>query len=75
MNNTIKDLRKVCGLTQAEASQITDIPLRTYINYENDPSKEGSIKYNHIIQKLQEYSLVDETHNKSDAEARPFCYA
>ena len=62
MNNTLKDLRKVCSLTQAEASQITDIPLRTYINYENDPSKAGSIKYNYIIQKLQEFSLVDETH-------------
>ena len=62
MNNTLKDIRKNCGLTQAEASQITYIPLRTYINYENDPSKAGSIKYNYIIQKLQEYSLVDETH-------------
>ena len=45
MNNTLKELRKKCGLTQAEASQITDIPLRTYINYENDSSKAGSIKY------------------------------
>ena len=62
MNNTLKELRKESGLTQAEASQITDIPLRTYINYENDPSKAGSIKYNYIIQKLQEFSLVDETH-------------
>jgi len=62
MNSTLKDLRKECGLTQAEASQITDIPLRTYVNYENDPSKEGSIKYNYIIQKLQEYCYVDETH-------------
>ncbi len=62
MNNTLKDLREECGLTQAEASQITDIPLRTYVNYENDPSKEGSIKYNYIIQKLQEYSFVDEAH-------------
>ena len=62
MNNTLKKLRKECGLTQAGAAQITDIPLRTYINYENDPSKAGSIKYNYIIQKLQEYSLLDETH-------------
>ena len=62
MNNTLKKLRKECGLTQAAAAQITEIPLRTYINYENDPSKAGSIKYNYIIQKLQEYSLLDETH-------------
>ena len=45
MENTIKQMRKRCGLTQIEASQITDIPLRTYINYENDPSKAGTIKW------------------------------
>jgi predicted nucleotidyltransferase/DNA-binding XRE family transcriptional regulator len=62
MDITVKEIRKKCGLTQAEASQITDVPLRTYINYENDPSKAGSIKYNYILQKLQEYGLVDESH-------------
>ena len=62
METTVKEIRKKCGLTQAEASLITDIPLRTYINYENDPSKSGSIKYNYILRKLQEYGLIDETH-------------
>lgn len=62
MDITVKEIRKKCGLTQAEASQITDVPLRTYINYENDPSKAGSIKYNYILQKLQKYGLVDESH-------------
>lgn len=30
--------------------------------YENDPSRKGTIKYNYILQKLEEYSLVDEDH-------------
>ena len=62
MDITVKEIRKKCGLTQAEAYKITDVPLRTYINYENDPSKAGSIKYNYILQKLQKYGLVDESH-------------
>ena len=68
MNNTLKDLRRECGLTQAEASQITDIPLRTYINYENDPSKVGSLKYNYILDKLNELYPVDEDHGILDHE-------
>lgn len=68
MEMTIKQLRKECGLTQAEASQITGIPLRTYNNYENDPAKEGNIKYNYIIRKLQEYSFVDESHGILEIE-------
>lgn len=62
MDKSIKELRKECGLTQTAASQITGIPLRTYINYENDPAKAGSIKYNYIIQKLREYCFIDESH-------------
>ena len=62
METTIKELRTACGLTQAETSALTDIPLRTYKMYENDPSKKGTIKYNYILQKLEEYSLVDENH-------------
>ena len=62
MENNIKELRKKCGLTQADASHVTGVPLRTFNNYENDPSKIGSIKYNYIIQRLEEYGLVDESH-------------
>ena len=38
------------------------IPLRTYINYENDIRKEGSIKYKYILDNLSKYGYVDE-HN------------
>ncbi len=59
---TIKELRKEKGLTQAQASQLTAVPLRTFKIYENDSGKVGSIKYEHIINVLSEYGRVDETH-------------
>ena len=62
MSNIIKELRKSGGLTQTEASQITGIPLRTFKEYENNPDKSNSIKYDYIIQKLEKYLLIDETH-------------
>ena len=62
MDKTIKQLRMQCGLTQSEASDLTGIPLRTYKTYENDASKIGSIKYNYILQKLEEYGRIDESH-------------
>lgn len=62
MDYSIRELRNQNSLTQAEASQLTGIPLRTYKNYENDPNKRGSIKYEYILQKLKEYGYVDETH-------------
>ena len=58
----LKELRKRKGLTQAQASSIVDIPLRTYKLYENDPAKEGSIKYNYIAEKLSQYGHIDEEH-------------
>ena len=62
MDITIKELRKRYDLPQSDASVLTGIPLRTYKVYENDASKEGSIKYNYIVQKLEEYGRVDESH-------------
>lgn len=59
---SIKELRKSLDLTQKDASKIVNVPLRTYINYENDGAKENTIKYKYIKEKLEEYGLVDETH-------------
>lgn len=59
---SIRDLRKSLNLTQKEASQLLKIPLRTYLNYENDEQKIGSIKYLYIKEKLEEYGLIDEEH-------------
>ena len=59
---TLKDLRKAKKLTQATCAKYLGIPLRTYQNYETDLSKVGSIKYNFMLQKLEQYGFVDETH-------------
>ncbi len=59
---SIKELRKSLDLTQKEASNLINIPLRTYVNYENNESKKGSIKYLYIIEILEKYGLIDEEH-------------
>lgn len=57
---TLRELRKNKGITQKEAANFVDIPLRTYVNYENDPSKQASIKYKYMMEKLYAYGYVDE---------------
>ena len=59
---TLKELRKLHKLSQAECAQYLGIPRRTYQNYETDPSKATSFKYLYMVQKLQQYGLVDESH-------------
>ncbi len=59
---SLKDLRKSLDLTQKQVSELVNIPLRTYINYENDESKKDSIKYLYIKEKLEEHGYIDETH-------------
>ena len=58
----LKELRKQKKLTQTACANYLGIPLRTYQNYETDPSKQNSIKYAFMLQKLQLYGFVDETH-------------
>ena len=62
MERSIKELRKSARLTQAEMASLAGIPLRTYVNYENDPKKKGSIKYQYIIHLLEQLTFIDETH-------------
>ena len=64
----IKELRKSLDLTQKEVSELVNIPLRTYINYENDESKKNSIKYLYIKEKLEAYGYIDETHGMLSIE-------
>lgn len=59
---TLKELRKQKKLTQIECAKYLGIPIRTYQNYENDVTKADSMKYTFMVQKLQEYGFVDETH-------------
>ena len=58
----LKELRKSKNITQTQASQFVDIPLRTYKNYENDLRKVNTIKYNYITEKLDSYGYIDEEH-------------
>ena len=57
-----KEFRNNNGITQLEASKIVGMPLRTYVNYENDLSKSESLKYKMIFSILMEKFKVDEEH-------------
>ncbi len=59
---TLKQLRKQKNLTQSACAAYLDVPLRTYQNYENDPQKQNTIKYQFMFQKLDQYGFLDETH-------------
>ena len=59
---TLKQLRKEKGLTQVDCAGYLRIPVRTYKRYEADESKVNSIKYRYIIDRLNEYGIVDEEH-------------
>lgn len=59
---TLKELRISNGITQLEAAKIVGMPLRTYVNYENDLNKVGSLKYNMIFNILKEKFKIDEEH-------------
>ncbi len=45
---TLKELRRVKGLTQEEASELVGIPLRTWKRYENNQSLIDNFKYQQI---------------------------
>ncbi len=59
---TLKELRKKKQLTQTECADYLGIPLRTYQNYETDETKANSMKYAYMMQKLESYGFIDETH-------------
>lgn len=54
---SLKELRKEKGLTQKEVSKILNIPLRTYIRYESDEQKIDTLKYNYLVEKLQQITM------------------
>ncbi len=68
MNETLslKEIRKKANITQIEASKIVGMPIRTYKNYENLPSKRETLKYKAIIEMLSQYTLIDEEHGILD---------
>ncbi|MGN0526274.1 MAG: nucleotidyltransferase domain-containing protein [Acutalibacteraceae bacterium] len=64
--NILRDLRIEKNLTQKQVAKLVGISLRSYITYENDESKVGTIKYNYIVEKLSEINPIDEEHGVVD---------
>ena len=56
----LRQLRSEKGLTQIKCSEYLHIPLRTYKRYEADESKVNPIKYQYMIDRLNEYGIIDE---------------
>ena len=57
---TLRELRKNAGITQKAAANFVGMPLRTYVEYENDPKKQGSMKYKYLMDALRSFGSVDE---------------
>ncbi len=57
---TLRELRKIKGITQRTAAEFVGVPLRTYSNYETDPAKQTGIKYEYMMEKLRTYGYIDE---------------
>jgi hypothetical protein len=64
----LKELRKEKNLTQKQVAEIVGISLRSYKTYENDEDKVGTIKYEYILQKLEEINPIDEEHGILEVE-------
>lgn len=58
----LKEVRKKKGLTQKECSEYLNIPIRTYKRYESSDCRINPIKYQYIIEKLNDLDYVDEEH-------------
>ena len=58
----LKQLRTEKKLTQQQVADLFGISLRSYKSYENDPVKEGSLKYHYMLEKLAELNPIDEEH-------------
>ena len=55
----LKQTRKICKLTQAQAAEVVGVPLRTYVSYENNEEKADKLKLTKMIEILQEYAAKD----------------
>ena len=55
----LKQIRKNCKLTQAQAAEVVGIPLRTYVSYENNEEKADKLKLSRMIEILEDYESKD----------------
>lgn len=58
----LKQVRQASKLTQQEAADLLHVSVRSFKDYENDPRKENTLKYQFMLKKLEELSFVDEDH-------------
>lgn len=65
---TLREVRKEKKLSQLEAAEHIGISLRSYVTYENDPSKVDTKKYKDYLEKLNLYGYVDETYGVMKVE-------
>ena len=65
---TLRQLRIDKGLTQKQCAEYLQIPIRTYKRYESEEDKINRLKYGYILNKLNEYGLIDEEHGKLTIE-------
>ena len=56
----LKELRIEKKMTQQEVADLIGISLRSYKSYENDEEKQGTIKYNYIVERLSRINYIDE---------------
>ena len=56
----LKELRIEKKMTQQEVADFIGISLRSYKSYENDKEKQGTIKYNYIVEQLSKINQIDE---------------
>ncbi len=64
----LKELRTEKKLTQQQAASFLGISLRSYKSYENDATKEGTLKYNYILDRLTAINPIDEEHGILEPE-------
>ncbi len=64
----IKKIRLEKKLTQKQVADFVGVSLRSYKSYENDKVKEGTIKYNYILEKLNNLNPIDEDHGILDMD-------
>ena len=57
----LKQLRTEKHLTQQEVASLLGVSLRTYIDYENNTNKEGTLKYRYLLDGLTKINYIDET--------------
>jgi len=56
---TLKEMRKLCDLTQKEAAEITKTSLRSFVSYENNEDSADQLKLQRIKELIQEYADND----------------